>query len=326
MPVGVGIGTGSGWGSASGSAWRRGRAAGRPGRCPEPSSAAAVAASCGRVTSGSAGGLAAARRSPGGRAHELADPLVLARRRAVVVARVARDRDDPRVAGAPRVRLGELLRERLRPAPPLGRAPAHDPPEGAAVAVVHHREVEHVPELVQQHAARVAQAGPHEDRARPLRVDAARGGRARRAALHPHADAAVHGRHQRPVGVALPRPAQRLAARGHELHRALRRLRARRRRLLRRRARPSPTTGTSPAITAISRRQRFTIRSDTPRSAAMRRLECPGKRAVSSAGQSACLTSRRSPVRARDRPSQKRPRVPPPERPPYSCRGARLRR
>ena len=235
MPVGVGIGTGSGVGSASGSAWRRGRAAGSPGTVPGAELGGGGGGSCGRVTSGSAGRLGGGAAIARGRAHELADPLVLARRGPVVVARVARDRHDPRVAGAPRVRLGELLRERLRPAPPLGRAPAHDPPEGAAVAVVHHREVVHVPELVQQHAARIAQAGPHEDRPRPLRVDAARGCRARRAALHPHADAAVHGRDQRPVGVALPRPAQRLAPRGHELHRALRRLRTRRRGPLRRR-------------------------------------------------------------------------------------------
>ena len=141
-----------------------------------------------------------------------ADRAVLAPRRAVVVARVATDRDDPAVAGAERVGLGELLRERHLARPPLAPGRAHDAAEAPAVAVVHHAQVEQVPELVQQHGSRLAHAGADVDRARAPAVDAAGGARQRGAALQPQDDATGHGRHQRGARPALPRAAERPAA------------------------------------------------------------------------------------------------------------------
>ena len=180
---GVGVGVGVGFGSVAGAARRRSAAARRRGHRRRWVRAGRARAQRRR-----------ARRRP----------------RAVVVARVATDRDDPAVAGAERVGLGELLRERHLARPPLAPGRAHDAAEAPAVAVVHHAQVEQVPELVQQHGSRLAHAGADVDRARAPAVAAAGGAGQRGAALRPAGRAAGHGRHRRARAQRRPRAARAL--------------------------------------------------------------------------------------------------------------------
>ena len=240
------------------------------------------------------------RRPVARRTHDQpADPPVLARGRPVGVGRVAGDRDDPRVARAPRVRLRELLRQRPRALPPLPRRPParDDPPEPPAVPVVHHAQVVDVPELVQEDATRVAQPRSQVDRPRPLRVDAARRRRAApdsAPAARPPARARSASATRRPTTATAPAAPSRAASRARPRRRprgAAASSRPRRRPPAGpHRPPPAPPPGHANAPPpGVMPRDRLTT--------------ITGTRAVSSAGQSACLTSRRSPVRARDRPS-----------------------
>src|SRR4051812_43495633 len=129
---------------------------------------------------------------------------MLARGRAIVVDRVAPDRDDLRVARAPRIALGEPLRERALALPPLHARLTHDPPDATAVAVAEHGQVVHVAELVQQDTPRVPESGLEIDDTRPLRVDAARRAREARAPRQPERDPPGDRRHERVIGPRLP--------------------------------------------------------------------------------------------------------------------------
>src|SRR4051812_40421544 len=144
---------------------------------------------------------------------------MLVRARAVVVDRVAPDRDDPRVPRAPGVGLGEPLRERQLPAPPLGMRAVHDLPEAAAVAVAEDGQVVHVAQLVQQHAARVAQPALEIDDPRLVRVDAARRAWEPGTPAETDRHLSPRGRDERAVGPLLPVPRQLLPAGCDELHR-----------------------------------------------------------------------------------------------------------
>ena len=166
----------------------------------------------GRVTGGAPRGGTDGARSPAARTISRHTLRVLLARRAVLVGRVARDRDDAAVARAERVGLGELLGERDPARPPGAPLAAHDAAEAAAVAVVHDVEVVEVAELVEQDRARVAQPAAQVDRARPLPVDAARRARERRAARELERDPPGDGRHQRRPRPALPRAAEPAAA------------------------------------------------------------------------------------------------------------------